>query len=75
MVSCSKFQFHFIPCLMMVEVSLKTLPKNVMIQGRINSENSMDTTESTNTNIQNFTCSDFGDLLRCLQYMHILWYN
>ena len=39
------------PCLMMGEVSLETSPKNIMIQDMINSENSMNTTESTNTNI------------------------
>ena len=38
-------------CLMMGEVSLETSPKNIMIQDTINSENSMYTTESTNTNI------------------------
>ena len=34
----------------MGEVSLQTLPKNIMIQDMISSENSMNTTESTNTN-------------------------
>ena len=43
--------FQFTPCLMMGEVSLEMLPKNIMIQDMINSENSMNTTESTNTNI------------------------
>ena len=38
------------PCLMMGEVSLETSPKNIMIQDMINSENSMNTTESTRTN-------------------------
>ena len=37
-------------CLMMGEVSLETSPKNIMIQDTIKSENSMYTTESTNTN-------------------------
>ena len=36
---------------MMGEVSLETSPKNIMIQDMINSENSMTTTESTNTHI------------------------
>ena len=36
---------------MMGEVSLEKSPENIMIQDRINSENSMNTTESTNTNI------------------------
>ena len=36
---------------MMGEVSLETSPKNIMIQDMINSENSMNTTESTDTNI------------------------
>ena len=36
---------------MMGEVSLETSPKNIMIQDMINSENSMNTTELTNTNI------------------------
>ena len=35
----------------MEEVSLEMSPKNIMIQDMINSENSMNTTESTNTNI------------------------
>ena len=35
----------------MGEVSLETSPKNIMIQDMINSEKSMNTTESTNTNI------------------------
>ena len=35
----------------MGEVSLETSPKNIMIQDKINSENSMNTIESTNTNI------------------------
>ena len=39
------------PCLMMGEVSLETSPKNIMIQDLINSENSMNTTESTNAYI------------------------
>ena len=34
--------FHSLrPCLMMGEVSLETLPKNIMIQDVINSENSI----------------------------------
>ena len=33
------------------EASLEKSPKNIMIQDIINSENSMNTTESTNTNI------------------------
>ena len=46
-----KFHIHcFTPGLMIGEVSLETLPKN-MLQGMINSENSMNTTELTNTNI------------------------
>ena len=36
---------------MMGEVSLETSPKNIMIQDMINSENSMNTTESTHTDI------------------------
>ena len=36
---------------MMGEVSLEMSPKNIMIKHMINSENSMNTTESTNTNI------------------------
>ena len=35
----------------MGEVFLVTSPKNIMIQDMINSENSMNTTKSTNTNI------------------------
>ena len=35
----------------MGEVSLETSPKNIMIQDMINSENNMNITESTNTNI------------------------
>ena len=38
-------------CLMMGEVSLDTSPKNIMIQDMINSENNMNITELTNTNI------------------------
>ena len=41
------------PCLMMGEVSFEISPKNTMIQDMINSENSMNTTESTKTNIFN----------------------
>ena len=36
---------------MMGEVSLETLPKNIMIQDMINSKNNMNITELTNTNI------------------------
>ena len=36
---------------MMGEVSLETSPKNIMIQGMVNSENSINTAESTKTNI------------------------
>ena len=42
---------HHTPCLMMREVSLETWQKNIIIQDMINSENSINTTESTNTNI------------------------
>ena len=50
-LSDENFNFACTPCLMMGEVSLETSPKNIMIQGMINSKNSMNTTESTNTNI------------------------
>ena len=47
-----KFQLSVqTPCLMIGEVSLETSPQNIIIQDMINSENSMNTTESTNTNI------------------------
>ena len=39
----------------MGEVSLETSPENIMIQDMINSENSMNTTESTNTTIFKIT--------------------
>ena len=40
------------PCLMMEEISLKTSLKNILIQDMMNSGNSMNTTESTNTNTE-----------------------
>ena len=43
----------------MGEVSLETSAKNIMIQDMINSENSVNTTESTNTNMFK-TKSHFG---------------
>ena len=61
---------------MMGEVSLEASPKDIMIQDMINSENSTNTTESTNTNIfkmlehvryEPFSFkknSDFEDILR-----------
>ena len=61
---------------MMGEVSLKASPKDIAIQDMINSENSTNTTESTNTNIfkmlehvcyETFSFkknSDFEDILR-----------
>ena len=59
-----KFQFfQFTPCLMMGEVSLETSPRNIMTQDMISSENSMNTTESTNTNIFK-NMGDFGKLSR-----------
>ena len=36
---------------MMGEVSLETSPRNILIQDMINSQNSINTTESTDTNI------------------------
>ena len=51
---------------MMGEVSLKTSPKNIMIQDMINSENSMNKTESTNTNI--FKNFHVGDCLKSLEW-------
>ena len=43
----------FFLLLCFLTVSLETSPKNVMIQDMINSENSMNTTESKYTNIFN----------------------
>ena len=49
---------------MMEEISLETSPKNVMIQqDMINSENSINTTESTNTNTFQIFCQIGIDLL------------
>ena len=48
---CPYHTHTYTPCLMIVEVSLETSPKNIMIQDMIISENSMNPTESTNTNI------------------------
>ena len=59
---------------MMGEVSLETLPKNIMIQDMINSENSMNTTESTNTNIFKTVKYSYhfpGGLLVKLQWYYV----
>ena len=44
----------------MGQVSLETSPKNIMIQDMINSENSMNTTESTNTNTFKIIKEQYG---------------
>ena len=49
-LSGENFSFAYTPCLIMGELSLETSPKNV-IQDMMASEKSMNTSESTNTNI------------------------
>ena len=59
------------PCLMMAEVSLETSPKNIMIQDMINSENNMNTTVSTDTNIFKTNLSMFKCAITLIHVVHL----